>query len=133
MEWLLPSPRLLPRKTVVRSSKLLPSSWDCLSLAKVADGLHGFQFDDLELFEFARVLAMVRKVVMAKRHSFDRWSETGSGKHNRDQARRVGLNRQMAEVEEQTRAADEVSRVGDVFGRFDIHFRLWLFRTNFRR
>ncbi len=53
---------------------------------------------------------------MAKRHSFDRWSETGSGKHNRDQARRVGLNRQMAEVEEQTRAADEVSRVGDVLG-----------------
>src|SRR5262249_20525809 len=33
-EWLLPSPRLLPRKTIVRSSRLAPSSFVCFSLAR---------------------------------------------------------------------------------------------------
>lgn len=49
------------------------------------------------------------------------------GEHDGDQPRRVGLQREMAEIEEQTRAADQVGGVGDVFGWLDIHLRLRFF------
>lgn len=50
-------------------------------------GLHGFQFDDLELFEFAWILAVVGEIVMSERHTFNRWREAGTGKHNGDKPR----------------------------------------------
>ena len=37
----------------------------------------------------------------------------------------VGLQGQMHQIEEQTRPADDVFRVGDVLGRFRGHLRLW--------
>lgn len=58
---------------------------------------------------------------MTQCHALDWWSEAGTGQHDGDQPRRVGLYREMAEIEQQTRAADEVRSVGDVFRWLDIH------------
>ena len=66
---------------------------------QVAHGLHGLDFDDLELREFARILAVVRKIMVAEIDAFDRWCRGGTGEHDGDQPCRVGLQGQMCEVE----------------------------------
>ena len=67
------SPRLLLKNTIVRSSRLAPSSFVSLQLREeVAQGLHLLHLELLELLDLARVLAVVRQVVMAERHARDR-------------------------------------------------------------
>ena len=59
------------------------------------------------------------------------WSILTYRLHNGDQSRRVGLYREMTEIEEQSRAADKIGGVGDVFGGLDIQLGLWFFGPTF--
>ena len=47
-----------------------------------------------------------------------------AGQHDRDEPGRIGLQRQMREVEQQPRSADQVGRIGNILGRLDIDLGL---------
>ena len=53
--------------------------------------LHGFNLDDFELRKLARILAVVRKIVMARADAFDGGRGGGAGEHDGDQPRGAGL------------------------------------------
>jgi len=91
---------------------------------QIADGLHRFHLDDLELRKLVRILAVMRQVMMPEAHSLDWRSEGGTGEHDRNEPGRIGLESQMCEVKEQTRATDEVGGAGDVLRRLDVHLEL---------
>ena len=68
--WVLASARLLLKNTVVRSSRVAPSSFVSFNfLRKSPQGLHLLGFELLELLDLGRVLAVVRQVVVAEGHA----------------------------------------------------------------
>ena len=89
-----------------------------------AEGLHRLLFHDLQLGEFARLLAVVRKIVVTERHARD-WRWRGcTAQHDRDDPGRVGLEGQVREVEEQPCPAEKVGHNGDVLRWGDGQLRL---------
>src|SRR5437763_1155019 len=61
---------------------------------------------------------------MTERYALDWRDKSGTGHHDCDKARGVSLQRQVGEVEQQSRSTDNVSRIGNIFRRFYVHLRL---------
>ena len=91
---------------------------------EIAQRLHRLDLDNLELLELARILAVVREIVVAEVDPFDRWCCGRASEHDGDEAGRVGLQREMGEIEKQARATDQVGRVGNVLRRSGVDFGL---------
>src|SRR5689334_16625194 len=60
---------------------------------QVAHGLHRLHLHDFELLEFTRVLAVMRQIVMAERHAWDRRRVGGTREHDGDEPGGIGLER----------------------------------------
>ena len=75
---------------------------------EVAEGLHLLDLQRLELGELRGVLAVVREVVMAEADARDRRHAAGPQQHDRDEPRRIGLDGQVGEVEQQPGPAEQV-------------------------
>src|SRR6185369_12008997 len=98
---------------------------------EVAERLHLFQFENLELGDLRRVLPVMREVVMPLRDPLNRRDATGPEQLQRDEPRRIGLQREMNEVEPLPCFGNEVGPVRDYLRLFGLDFGLWLFRPRF--